>query len=986
MNKNLFTFLWLLIFAVSSQAQTCNLNVTFQNQIVQCNGQCTGSSVANVTGAMGQISYSWSNGQTTQTATNLCAGAITVTVSDGWCSLTKSTNIGTRGKIGHTDYQIMTSCYGVCDGQDSLHVSGGTPPYTYLWNTGATTAVITGLCAGTYSVTTTDAYGCQNFCRHHVVSEPPLLTVTGESTPVCHGSCNGTVTVHPRGGTPPYTITWDNIVGDTAKSGLCAATYHIMITDAHGCTTSIDKSVDEINTDDFNACTDDVCDPSTNTVAHNPVNTDDQNLCTDDGCDPASGVYHNPVNTDDQNVCTVDCCNPQTGVTHTPKDVDDNNVCTDDGCDPITGIYHNPVNVDDQNVCTDDGCDPVTGPYHNPVNIDDHNVCTVDCCTPQAGVTHTPKNVDDNNVCTTDGCDPVTGIYHNPVTTNDNNVCTIDGCDPVTGVYHNPVDIDDHNPCTTDACDPVNGIRHIQNPPPSCLISGGSSCCMGGSVQLCAPAGLASYLWSTGATTQCINVNATGNYTVTVTNATGCSNSCNKYVTVNIPPTCSINGNSSCCAGGSVQLCAPAGLASYRWSTGATTQCINVNATGNYTVTVTNSAGCSSTCDKYVTVNGIPSCTISGNSTVCSGGSIALCAPAGLAAYRWSTGATTQCINVSATGTYTVTVTNSSGCSSTCNKSVTVYPVPSCLISGNTTCMPGSSSQLCAPSGAASYLWSTGATTQCITVNTTNTYTVTVTNSYGCSKTCSTQFTVDFWGCTLGFWKTHTSIWDNSWESIPHCVALAVAAKGYSGNGTINASFRYTFGLTTVQMNNALLNPNITLLDALNLGGGGFEKLARQGVAALLNTCGLNGHYAYNASTVITNIHNAFVNNTAEPLATVLADANTLPPDRCPSSGGCRSMMQLGVITDDIITATAYPNPFTSEATIQFMFAEEMSGVTVEVYNANGSKVAELFNGTAGAGELYKLQFNADHLAQGVYTYRINTAEKTYYNKLVLMK
>ena len=63
-----------------------------------------------------------------------------------------------------------------------------------------------------------------------------------------------------------------------------------------------------------------------------------------------------------------------------------------------------------------------------------------------------------------------------------------------------------------------------------------------------------------------------------------------------------------------------------------------------------------------------------------------------------------------------------------------------------------------------------------------------------------------------------------------------------------------------------------------------------------------------------------------------------------------------------------------------------MQNITVEVYNANGSKVASRFNGNAGAGELYKLQLNGDHLAQGVYTYRINAGDKVYYNKLVLMK
>ena len=185
-------------------------------------------------------------------------------------------------------------------------------------------------------------------------------------------------------------------------------------------------------------------------------------------------------------------------------------------------------------------------------------------------------------------------------------------------------------------------------------------------------------------------------------------------------------------------------------------------------------------------------------------------------------------------------------------------------------------------------------------------------------------------------------------------------------------------------MNAAGLSTGLTLIGALNLGGGGMQKLARQGTAALLNTCGLNGHYTYTASQVLTNIHNAIVANSAEPLATQLADGNEVSPDNCPTTGS--RMTQLSVMTDENITASAYPNPFTSAATIQFSFAEEMQNVTLEVYSANGSKVASLFNGNTTAGEQYKLQFNGEHLSQGVYTYRISAGDKIYYNKLVLMK
>ena len=231
------------------------------------------------------------------------------------------------------------------------------------------------------------------------------------------------------------------------------------------------------------------------------------------------------------------------------------------------------------------------------------------------------------------------------------------------------------------------------------------------STQLCA-ATASSYLWSTGATTQCITVSAAGTFTVTITNSYGCSSTCNKTVTVNQPPTCSITGNNSCCSGGSIQLCA-ATAASYLWSTSATTQCINVNSTGTYTVTITDANGCTSSCNKYVTVNPPPICSITGGN-FCYGSTSQLCA-ATASSYLWSTGATTQCITVSTGGTFTVTITNANGCTSTCDKTVIAYTPPTCSITGGNFCY-GSTTQLCAATNS-SYLWSTGASTQCITVS-----------------------------------------------------------------------------------------------------------------------------------------------------------------------------------------------------------------------------------------------------------------------------
>ena len=280
------------------------------------------------------------------------------------------------------------------------------------------------------------------------------------------------------------------------------------------------------------------------------------------------------------------------------------------------------------------------------------------------------------------------------------------------------------------------------NPLPICSITGSGSICAGQSTQLCVPAGSASYTWSTGANTNCITVSAAGTYFVTITDANGCMSSCSKTVAVNPTPDCTITGNGSICQGQTSQLCVAAGFTSYAWSTGATTNCITVNTTGNYAVTVTNANGCMSICSKTVTVNPLPICSIMGNGSICAGQSTQLCVPAGSASYMWSTGATTNCITVNVAGTYFVTITEGGGCSSVCSKTVAVNPLPDCSITGIGSICQGQSTQLCAPAGAISYAWSTGATTNCITVNQTGNYSVTVTNSNGCSSICSKQVIV----------------------------------------------------------------------------------------------------------------------------------------------------------------------------------------------------------------------------------------------------
>jgi len=272
--------------------------------------------------------------------------------------------------------------------------------------------------------------------------------------------------------------------------------------------------------------------------------------------------------------------------------------------------------------------------------------------------------------------------------------------------------------------------------------SGSTTFCQGDSVVLSAPAGY-SYLWSNGATTQSISAKTAGSYTVTLTNANGCSaTSAATSVTVNTiaVPSVSANGSTSFCQGGTVTLSAPSGYSSYLWSTGQSSQSITVSASGSYSVTVTNAAGCtSSSSATSVVVSALPvaSVSASGSTTFCMGDSVVLSAPAGYS-YLWSTGATTQSITVTSAGSYSVTLTNTAGCSSTSaatTVTISTISAPTVVANGATTFCQGGSVSLSVPSGLGSYLWSNGATGSTITVNTAGTYSVTVTNATGCSAT-----------------------------------------------------------------------------------------------------------------------------------------------------------------------------------------------------------------------------------------------------------
>lgn len=169
---------------------------------------------------------------------------------------------------------------------------------------------------------------------------------------------------------------------------------------------------------------------------------------------------------------------------------------------------------------------------------------------------------------------------------------------------------------------------------------------------------------------------------ITVTDGNGCIGKDSTIVIVkpSTSPTITASGPTVLCSGGSVTLDAGAGYTTYAWSNSATTQTITVTNSGSYSVTVGDANGCGGTSATATTVtvkpNPTPTITASGPTTMCSGGSVTLNAGAGYSSYSWSNGASSQTINVTTTGYFSVTITDTSGCtgSSTTSTTVTVNP------------------------------------------------------------------------------------------------------------------------------------------------------------------------------------------------------------------------------------------------------------------------------------------------------------------------
>lgn len=679
---------------------------------VSCYGGNDGSATAGISGGAGPFIINWTPyGGNGLTASGLIAGSYTVTVTDtnGCQSLATTSPVITEPSpisiyLSGTD----VNCFGGSDGTISSTISGGTPGYTYSWMPGGfTTPSVSGLTVGTYTLTVTDANGCQEQASYTINQPTPLLLNQGTITNIsCFGGNNGTASVSASGGTPGYIYQWLPFgSASSSANNLTAGNYTVNVVDAEGCVASVSFNI----TQPANGVTATI----TTTSVSCTGGSDGTATVNPSGGTPGYTYLWSPV---------VSSAQTATGLS--------------------AGNYS--VTVTDAAGCNAVFTTTVAQPYPLTVNVFVQNAT----CGNANGTV---------SALVSGGTGPYTYLW----SPGGQTTSFISGVAP--GNYS--VQVTDSRGCISSAGATVN---NIPGPVAQISVSIDASCYgMADGSALAAPSGGTApyqYLWLPYGTTSSLAQNlSAGVYQAIITDANGCSDTVS--VTISQPPQLNAAIASidhvNCFGGsdGSVTAAVSGGTSpyTYSWSpfggTGITASGLPV---GNYSVTVTDANGCTNVATGQVTqptplsisIQSLtyPSCTgyANGSSTAAASGGTA---PYN---YTWSSVPvqfTATAVGLPA-GTYTVTATDINGCNiNTTATLIDPAPVVTVVTPGDTIC-PGQSTTLVATgsggSGSYFYIWnpvtSTTSGTQTFTPPASTTYAVTAYDMNGCAGNTDSAF------------------------------------------------------------------------------------------------------------------------------------------------------------------------------------------------------------------------------------------------------
>ena len=591
-----------------------------------------------------------------------------------------------------------TSC-GTSNGSINLSVEAGQIPYTFSWSNGATTEDLSGLAAGSYTATVTDANGCQ-VSETFVVNNSGSMSLTQTSTATsCFGGNDGTIDISPAGGTTPYTYSWSNSATTEDVTGLTAGDYTVSVTDQQGCVFSEVITVDdapEVLTS-IASFTNEVCNTNNGTI----------NINVSGGSGSYSYSWSNGSTT--QNVSGLS-----------------------------SGTY--TVTITDANGCSANTSQSL---------INDQSNCSAFCFLSVSSNSVVDEQCGDGSgsidIQVLNGNAPLTYSWSNGATTED-----IIGL--AAGTY--TVTVTDVNNCVEIETYTIN--NNAGNLSIGGVLLNDENCGSGdGSIAITVSGGTTpySFLWSNSETDEDIDSLSAATYTLTITDDAGCELSAS-YTVGNNSGTLSVTGvasETSCTStSGSINQTATGGNGnlSYLWGGGETTQDISGLAAGNYTCTITDEVGCYIT-NSYTVIENNGGMSIASSivtNEVCGNGqgAINITATGQTLSYSWSNGATTEDISGLAAGNYTCTITNAQGCTFVSNPISVLNSAGSLLVGTplvtNETCTDGQGSiDMSVSNGTTpyTYSWISGQTTQDLTGLSAGVYTMTVTDANGCSETHS---------------------------------------------------------------------------------------------------------------------------------------------------------------------------------------------------------------------------------------------------------
>ena len=621
------------------------------------NNDATICSAASVTlTATAGTTYLWSNAATTSSITvnPTTTTTYTVTASNGSCNTIVSQTVTVSSSPSATTTQTNVSCFGGSNGTLTVNVSGGTSPFTYNRGSGNQASnVFTGLVPNTYTVNITDANTCTATTTTATITQPTALSGSTTQTNVsCNGGTNGSITLTTTGGTGTKTYLWSNAATTKDLVGIVSGTYTVTITDANGCSANTSATITQPAAMSASVS-------SQTNVACFGASTGELTIDVIGGTSPYS--YNRGTGSQSGNTFT--------GLAATSYS----------------------VTVTDANGCT----------ATTPSATITQPVSALSVTTSQTNVSCNAGSNGSASVTAIGGTGAYTYLWNNNETT-----ASISGI--IAGNYSCVVS--DANGCQTTEnftiTQPVAVVASISTVEGSGTTGNDGIICDGANVILTATGG-DSYEWSTNETTAGITVNpsVTTTYSVTAT-FNGCTGTNSKTITVNTLPTAVIsvvetsgiaNNDGIICNSASATLTASGGT-TYSWNIEESTASINVNptTTTTYTVTVRDAFYCSDSESQIITVNGLPTASISvsensalqaNDATICTGDFVDLTA-SGATNITWNSTETTATISVNPTilTTYTATVTDANGCSDSESQTIAVSALPTPSAQAFTIC------------------------------------------------------------------------------------------------------------------------------------------------------------------------------------------------------------------------------------------------------------------------------------------------------------